>query len=231
MKNRVISMVAIVVGYLMMANVLQAGTFTTNSLAADVYIGISTNPIVEHVAWVGDSVLYCGGANYEYNKGDMCAVVVFQLPDLGGETIASANLTFTGQRQWETVWNIDLYGVRSSSSSSAVITNDYGFGPGTSGTLIQDDIMTPGDANTTWISKATDVTGDANLASWLTAQYASVGAGGYVFLRFNPDNVVARPTGDANTYLIAAHEHTTEAMPALTITTQAGAKGFEIITK
>jgi hypothetical protein len=210
---------------------VEAGTFTTNGLTADVSIGYSTNPLTLHILWVGETKLYNGGNVYDYNKGDRCSIMVFQLPDLGEESIASANLDFDGQRQWEDTWNIDLYGVRSSSSSTAVITNDYGFGQNPSGTLIQDNIMTPSDANNAWVSKSTDDTGDANLASWLIAQYAAVGAGGYVFIRFNPDNTVAIPTGDANLYMIASADSTTQAKPVLTITTQAGAKGFEIITK
>ena len=216
--------------YLIMTISVEAGTFTTNGLISDTDIGMntSTNPIV---LWSGGADLYCGGNNPTYNKGDECSVLVFQLPDLGGGSISSANLDFDGYRSHESVWNIDLYAVRSSSSSSAVNVSDYGFGPSPTGTLVQDNIMSPSDVNITWFSKSTDATGDVNLANWLTAQYTAVGVGGYVFLRFNPDNTIAQLTGDGSVYMISSANATVRAKPTLTITTLSGTKGFEIITK
>lgn len=233
MKFRIIAtgMVIMIAGIsLVMPISVDAGNFTTNSLVEDTGVGmnVSTNPVVLYTA---QQYYICGGANYAYNQGDECVVLVFQLPELGGEAIGSANLDFDGYREHENSWNVDLYGVRSSSSSANVSTVDYRFGPSPAGTLIQNDIMTPSQINLTWISLSTDATGDSNLANWLIAQYSAVGAGGYVFLCFNSDNVIPQLTGDGNNYRIALAEHVSQAHPSLTITTLSGTKGFEIITK
>ena len=212
-----IKLLSIVLVAAFMATTTQAAIIVVDGDTADTSIGLneSNAPIV---AWPGGASNAIGSANHQYNKGDSVTVVVFELPDLGGEAIDTADLTFDGKRTWESVWNVDLYGTRSAASASVSVA-DYGYGPTPGGTLIQDNIMTPADLNNTWFSKSTDATGDAALAAWLADQYTAVGAGGFVFLRFNSDDVTPQPAGDVNTYTVAAANATTEAIPVLTITT------------
>jgi hypothetical protein len=183
---------------LFVGGVVSAGTITVNGDVNDTSVGVGTNNPPLTLLWIGQAEERAGGNNYPFGKGDTVVVYVFQLPVLpGGHIVSAANLSFDANNNFETVWNIDLYGVRSAATST-VLTNDWSYGPGASGTLIQDNILTPV-ATTTWANRNTDATGQTNLAVWLNQQYTVIGSGGYVFLRLNPDNATSVPTGDATT--------------------------------
>lgn len=160
----------------------------------------------------GTALKTAGGFNSE-------GVLVFKLPELPiGQKISTAKLTVMSQRSWETAWNIDLYAIRSSASSPAVKMDDYGaYGDSAAGVKIVDNWLTPSDANIAWISRSNDDVAGAVLASWLMDQYTAVGAGGYVFLRFQPDSASA--IGDNNAYNVAGAMSTTQAVPVLLIKT------------
>jgi len=198
----------------------QAAVIPINSEPSDNSIGLnaSAEPILSYTA---QTTLIVGDDNFAYNKGDNCAVVVFALPDLGGETISAASLSvdlYTGYPGGVNDWpkSLNLYGVRYG-SSSAVLTSDFApvsADPG-NGTLIQLGIFTmPSSGVYAWDSYETDAAGDAALAAWIADQYAAgAQAGDYVFLRFNLD----KPT--ANSVQIASANSVDHNIPVLTITT------------
>jgi hypothetical protein len=141
-------------------------------------------------------------------------VLVFQLPTLpAGETLSGATLdyNFTGLSATP-AFNADLYGL-SARAASTVLGSDFYEGAlqtGTGVTLVQDNALTPAS------TPGTNSTGAANLLTYLKAQYEAVGAGNYVFLRFNGDyDPASRPAGSIG-YNIAATNGTT--LPALTLT-------------
>ncbi len=198
-------------------------TYSSPSNPADQEIGLNASgePVL---LFVGQNAFLLGDDNVAYNRGSVCGVAVFALPDLGGETIDSASLSFDlysgypgGVNDWPK--GLDLYGVRYASSPS-VLLSDYapvGAAPVGNGTLIQDDVFVmPSNGSYAWASHQTDATGDAALAAWLAAQYAA-GAqpGDYVFLRLNVD----KPT--ANSVQVASANNTAHSVPTLTISTDA----------
>ena len=165
--------------------------------------------------------LEAGDDNAAYNKADQCAVLVFRLPDLGGQFITNANLTANMYASLPGGTDpfpkgIDLYAVRRSSSST-VTTNDYGFKGFGSGTLIQNNVMTM--TNNGTYGRApyeTDAGGDAALANWLNVQYASgAGTGDYVFLRYELDG------NTVNQIKITSADNTSNPPPVLTLFTGA----------
>ncbi len=202
-----------------------AATLIVNGDDNDRTIGLDDlgNPVL---GFIGDGSLGTADDNASFGKDDQAGIAVFQLPDLNGETIVGANLDF--------VWTggaflnaggsglpkgVDLYALRSDSSST-VLTTDYGFGaaPG-NGTLIQDDLLVftsnvafPGAAPV-----ETDATADAALASWLASEYnGGAVAGDYVFFRLNLDD-----EADNGAFFGSANNSTAGNRPVLTIETAA----------
>lgn len=176
-----------------------ADIMNINGDTADRHIGLNTNG-VPVLYYIGQNPMLVGDDTYASSQADCATILVFRLPDLGGKSITSANLgtyieidyaagagsghpgsTDTAVPKW-----ISLYGLRYS-SSSAVMTNDYGYKAvvGANDTLIQSQYYTA-TSNSLMdpVLIETDAAGDASLADWLTAQYANgAQAGDYVFLR------------------------------------------------
>jgi hypothetical protein len=130
----------------------------------------------------------------------------FALPDLGGETILSANLLMHAvDSEWGVGLSLDLYGVRVDASSLTASTDHY-VGPwdisGANGAPIMQAFATkvqgnPAPGNERNVE--TDAAGDAALAAWLTGLYtAGAQPGDFVFLRVNPDT---DNEGGSNTYI------------------------------
>ncbi|RKX45194.1 MAG: hypothetical protein DRP64_05090 [Verrucomicrobia bacterium] len=121
-------------------------------------------------------------------------VVPFLLPDLGGQTIATANLLAAlNAPTWQSWGNVDLYGVRYAASESVLLSDYAPFSDAAgNGTKIMDNFYVSGSGTAAYQELNTDATGDVELAAWLMAQYdAGAVAGDYVFLRFQPDNMAA----------------------------------------
>ncbi|NLF29905.1 MAG: PEP-CTERM sorting domain-containing protein [Planctomycetes bacterium] len=183
---------------------------------ADTTIGLNAEGI-PGVHWNAATTMIIGDDNAAYGKDDVAAVLVFQLPDLGGEDIAAANL---GCRmswgQHAISGGVDVYALRYDAGKS-VLAADYGWGqPLTTGggTLIQDDFVLHGGTSQPLATFETDDAADAALAAWLADIYdAGAVAGDYVFLRFNGDRQ------SANSFSLISANHATEMKPTLTITT------------
>ena len=166
------------------------------------------------VGWGGDAIEQVAGTNSrEY-------ILVFQLPSLSGESITTADLAASVHAPpWQSWGNIDLYGIRSDAADNTVVPGDYGvYGDSASGTKIQDSFYVSNSGTGAYESLSTNSSGDSALATWLDAQYSSVGAGGYVFLRMQPDHTDA--IGIHAVQFISAN-HTTGTTPLLSITTVA----------
>ena len=123
-------------------------------------------------------------------------VCYFALPDLDGAAITSAQLVFTASGTSTSTYttNISLEAIRSAAAGSVPVASDY-TGIGSSGTMIQANIANWTD--TMPHNYATSTSASTALGNWLTSQYASVGAGGIVFLRLEPP---VDPVG-SNTYI------------------------------
>ncbi len=193
-----------------------AAMFDVTSDPGDTTIGLNTEG-VPGVHWNGATTMIIGDDNAQYGKDDVAAVAVFQLPDLGGEAIESANLACRMTwGKYALSGGVDVYATRYASSKS-VIVDDYGWGqPLTTGggTLIQDDLIVHAGEAQEMATFETDDAADAVLAAWLADAYAGGAvAGDYVFIRFNGD------AQSANTFNLVSGNHTTEMPPTLTITT------------
>lgn len=204
------------------------GTTFIESDPADQSIGVDTNDTPAMI-WSADPILFMGDDYYEYGKGDMCGILVFELPDLGGQAIASANLAVDyvaehiGGGDDPMPKGVDLYGVRYN-AANIVLPIDYGFKSiGTNnGTLLQDAFIYEevSQAND-WAVEETDAAGDAALASWLADQYtAGAVAGDYVFLRLHSDSHMMNPIK------VASGNSTAQSKPTLTITVDTGPASF-----
>lgn len=117
-------------------------------------------------------------------------IVVFELPDLNGATIASANLRFqvtsgsTMNSSFHTNLNIDA--LRSTVERGDIVASDFSsLGVSSPALTIQESIVLWDDALANDFE--TNATADDLLASWLVCQYDKVGIGGLVFLRISPD--------------------------------------------
>lgn len=215
MKHRVL-----IFTLLLLAGSLAYGAVVTvQGDTADTFIGLNTSgtPVVGYVA---QAEMGTGDDNVSSSKGDQCSIVVFQLPNLGGQTISNANLAVTMSCGWPNGTDpfpkgVDLYAIRCS-TNPAVLTNDYGFKGSGPGTLIQNNVMTMPTNGALYAYSAynTDAAGDTALASWLSAQYtAGALPGSYVFFRYALDANTANPV-----YLSSANS-TTNPIPELTIYT------------
>ena len=187
---------------------------------ADAHLGVNSNDVVS-VLDIGNAEFRAGGGNLQYSKADMCSVFMFQLPSLDGGTVSSANIgintrvSYPGALSYPV--SLDLYGVRSASTPT-VLASDYapvGDNVG-NGTLIQNDVVSLTDNNdqtyASFTPISTSATGDAALASWISAQYdAGAVAGDYVFLRLNTD------VATANYWITASADHASESPPTLTL--------------
>jgi len=155
-------------------------------------------------------------------SGEM--VVQFILPDLGGDSISSANILASLKAEtWQAWGNIDVYGVRYSSASAVALSDYAPFSDSAgNGSKIADDFYVSGTGTALYEIFNTDATADTALAAWLTAQYAGGAvAGDYVFLRFQPDHMDA--VGTHGVYFATADSANTT--PVLTITTEAFVPG------
>ena len=169
----------------------------------------------------GEYIITAGDDNSSSNRDDESAVLVFQLPNLAGETISDANLSSSIKIQWPGAGSyplgLDLYGVRYSDTHTVLASDYLAIGSTGNGTLIQDDVVSLANNNAgsaSFIARETSASGDAALVTWLTDQYtAGATAGNFVFLRFTPD------ASSSNPWQIASFGHTTEATPVLTIET------------
>ncbi|MFW6146039.1 MAG: PEP-CTERM sorting domain-containing protein [Planctomycetota bacterium] len=212
-----IRLIACLTAVLVVAGVsADAAMFDITSDTADTTIGLDGDGVA-HVHWNGASSLGIGDDNAQYSKDDVAAVVMFELPDLGGEIIDTANLSCRmSWGKWALSGGIDVYGVRYASSNS-VQASDYGWGqPLTTGggTLIQDDFIVHAGESQPMATFETDDAADVVLATWLADAYdAGAAAGDYVFIRFNGD------AQSANSYSLVAANHSSEMPPTLTITT------------
>lgn len=128
------------------------------------------------------------------------AIFVFRLPDLGGESISTANLDLTAStvNAHASYYSAgDLYGVRwvaDTASTSDTEVDDstdnptqLAYASSNNGTGIMDNLL-PESSSTQSGTYSTDATADAALATWLASVYtAGAVAGDYVFLRMTPD--------------------------------------------
>lgn len=119
-------------------------------------------------------------------------VMAFELPDLNGAAIVSANLKFrvnsVGAMTASNNCNIDIVGIRSGPMGSVIVSNDYRrISPLQTGeVLIQGDVVRWNDGS---LPRDYETTGSATntLGSWLADQYDSVGISGVGFLRLAAD--------------------------------------------
>ncbi len=195
--------------------------FAITSDNADARIGLNTSgePVLSSASLTSMEI----GDNYPNSgKSNACVIVMFALPDLGGESIGSANLaadlycSYPGGND-PFPKGVDLYAIRTASTST-VSTNDYGFNGSGSGTLIADNVMTmPSQAVYDWATYETDDTADAALASWIADQYAAGAVpGDFVFFRYEVDADTANPV------LLASSENTEQNVPTLFIGIDSG---------
>ncbi|RKX47487.1 MAG: hypothetical protein DRP64_00870 [Verrucomicrobia bacterium] len=168
-------------------------TFTVISDVEDSYIWADANEVLTVMWPVGSGVQVLAIANDDpqWSDNKSCAIVVFQLPDLDGYPIRTANAAADIE-----VWNppggsdpfpkgVDLYAVRMA-ADPAVSTADYGYKGSGLGTLIQANVLViPSNVGIPYTIYNTDASGDSALATWLADQYAA-GAkpGSYAFLRY-----------------------------------------------
>ena len=146
-------------------------------------------------------------------------VVQFALPDLGGETISSANLLASlNAPTWQAWGNVDVYGVRYSPSVTVALSDYAPFSDAAgNGTKIMDNFYVSGSGTAAYVDLNTDASADTALASWLTAQYtAGAVVGDYVFLRFQPDHMDAV---SSHAVAFATADTVSQTTPVLTIET------------
>jgi len=203
-----------------------ADDITISSDAADTFIGLNSGgtPVPYYA---GQDTLNMGDDNFGSSQGDNCAVVVFELPDLEGKTIAIANLTVEIKVGWPGAASyplgVDLYGIRYADSPT-VLASDYGFNGSGPGSLIQDNVWEiSSNINVPYAPFETDGAGDAVLAGWVSDQYtAGAQPGDYVFLRYELD------TSTANQVQIASADNTEAGVGKPTLTLGFGVAGSTI---
>ena len=144
------------------------------------------------------------------------AIFIFQLPDLGlvSNPFATANLSLTFiNKTNSTAYNVDLWGLDGSTSSTTTIPVNSFFNGSSSDPnyfLIQDDFLVTVTNNTTY------TTSGPNLAAFLNGEYAGgANIGKYVFIRANPDTT---PTGTNGYNLATADSTTTAFQPVINYT-------------
>lgn len=155
-----------------------------NGADADVgYDGSSYTVLVSSVtnSWIGDI-----GGGQKRN-----ATLVIQLPSsrpTNSSALVSLAFRLNEVSAVARNFNVDLYGIRSSSSST-VLTNDY-----SGGVLLQNDIMVPSSATGTLFSVS--AAGTNAISAWVNSLYdAGAVAGDYLFFGLRFDS-----TPDDNSY-------------------------------
>ena len=150
-----------------------------------------------------------GGAERAY-------IIPFQLPTLGvGEGFTLTTLRLMLYLENVSTFNADVYGLSRVSASPDILPADFYIGAvDGSATLIQSDFFTP--TSPLMTETFTDLTGEANLASWLNVRYAAgANAGQYVFLRVNAD---ASPVGDSIYQVLTQNAGGASERPLITYT-------------
>lgn len=136
------------------------------------------------LGWVGQQNHRVG-----MNAVGASSVLVFELPDLGSESVASVSLEFNVEAisTHASGLNADLYGLGYSSSSQVSGGSAYigAYDTDSNAVALQDNIlfeaMTIG-------SVSTSATGSGNLTSWIQSLYDNgAQAGDYAFVRLSPD--------------------------------------------
>lgn len=172
--------------------------------------------------WVGQSTSNIGKSSVSGNA----FIFVFELPTLApGETISSANFStyvssngniFNGT---DSVWNIDLYGVRTSDSSTVLAADFFMEANDTSATKIQDNFWA--DLNSASSAPAvgehsTSIAGDSALTAWLNSLYTGTTPNQtYAFMRLNADKA---PTEITNSRFVTIQTGNGTNLPVLQIT-------------
>ncbi len=151
----------------------------------------------------GNWELWAGGTSWLGTGTESSPIYAFKLPSLGNVSnpFASATLGLTFYAKDGTPgFNIDLYGL-GTSASSTVVGSDYysGSGDSTPGvTLLEANILTPSTATTT--ADSPNNVFSTSLAGYLNAEYADgANAGDYVILRFSADQ--SGITSDVNYHI------------------------------
>lgn len=145
-----------------------------------------------------------------YRGSHYAPVFVFQLPARAEGMIVDPDATDFAFNVYlnssNPGFNLDVYGVRYSSSST-VLGSDYG-----SGDLLYQDIMLSTDAPGRY---STDSSGDRSVAGWIDDQYdAGAEAGDYVFVMLMPDSF---DTSWANVRILMNEWTTPAERPELTM--------------
>lgn len=127
-----------------------------------------------------------------YGNGLTTVVIPFELPNLGAVANPFLSADFSVMVHTigtSTVTDVDLYGVKVSSSPAIAASDHYhGAAADPSATLIQASFLTPSSAAgfVGAPNNSTDSTADANLLSYLNSAYdGGTGAGQFVFLRLS----------------------------------------------
>ena len=162
--------------------------------------------------WVGQKAASIG---YPTSNDTITSAFImpFALPDIGGDTILSANLRVgSTDSAWGLSLSGDLYGVRVNASSTTA-AGDFYAGPwdtsGTNGAALQQAYATkvqgnPAPANPRIIDN--DATGNAALVAWLQSLYdGGAQPGDFVFLRINCDQASYGPTSNSYIYFYTAN--------------------------
>jgi len=189
------------------ATLALAGYLITPALSADTTVNLNPPTEDNNVnangsgQWYGDSQVRIGrrnndGTNYDY-------VIPFQLPDLQGDVVKSAELSVSipsGSYGAASLGNIDLYGSSLYSSSPAVSNSDYYAGASNpmnpDAVLLQDDFVVTADHVNGGYGSVTSVDVSAHIQSLYNAGAV---AGDYTFLILSLD---AHPGNDYR-YLVA----------------------------
>ena len=133
-----------------------------------------------------------GNVGEWFGNGLTTIVIPFELPNLGAVANPFLSADFSVMVHTigsNTVTDVDLYGVRVSSSPTIAASDHYhGAAADPGATLIQASFLTPSSsAGFVGVpNNSTDSTGDANLLSYLNSAYdGGSGAGQFVFLRLS----------------------------------------------
>lgn len=210
--------------------------------SADVMLGLNTDKqIVYDSQWKSTSLYNDGNWYFRTGLGAVtirrASEFVLQLP-----TVSDPNLTFTSgdfrvQMLSKTgatdssigpnpvpTFNLDLYAVRVSDTSTVLASDFYAGAADTKATLIQDNFITPdspirvtGNPN----YSTTNDAADAKLVAFLNEAYAKgANAGKYVFIRLSPDySTVTSDMANMNYTVVTGKAGTASEKPTITYTT------------
>jgi hypothetical protein len=181
-----------------------------------VVAGDGADVVIENGGSMVDATVFRVGASpLPPGPGARTAVFVFQLPDppKPGQVVSSAAFEFTvvGLKAGAT-YNLDLYGLPARDAPDVVDTDNFFGARDATATLIQDNLVTA--ALVPMGTVDTSPAAAPALVAYLNAQYASAGAGAYVFLRLNPD---ASPPLTEDTGVQVAFADNDTGQPQLTL--------------